>query len=157
MSSKQSLHRRNRRSARRLGAMLSVELVMVLPILLIMLLAFVEFGLLLMATQGVGAAANLGAREAALASSTEASVKIAADGALEGWVWKGKHEVVVFVNGVRVDFSEPTDLIATAPTGSDISVTVNVPMIQAAPNLLAYFGIDLTGKDLTTTYVTRKE
>ncbi|MDX1943886.1 MAG: TadE/TadG family type IV pilus assembly protein [Pirellulaceae bacterium] len=151
----QNTTRRHRRH--RVGSALSVELVMVLPILLIILLAFVEFGLLLMATQGVGAAANLGAREAALASSTELSVKAAADDALAGWVWQGKHEVVIFVNGTRVNFSDASDLVQDAPTGSDISVTVNVPMVQAAPNLLAYFGIDLTDKDLTTTYVTRKE
>jgi Flp pilus assembly protein TadG len=137
--------------------MLSVELVLVLPILLIVLLAFVEFGLLLMATQGVSASANLAAREAALASATEASVEAAADDALAGWVWNGKHEVVVFVNGVKVDFTTPPDLIAMAPTGSDISVTVNVPMTDAAPDLLAYFGISLEGKELTTTFVTRKE
>jgi hypothetical protein len=149
-----------RRRHRRLGAVLSVELVLVLPILLIVLLAFVEFGLLLMASQGVGASANLGAREAALASSTEVSVVSAVDDALAGWVWKGKHELVIFVDTgsgpVKVVFGGP-DEIAAAPSGSEISVTVNVPMTQAAPDLLRYFGISLDGKELTTTYVTRKE
>ena len=148
------------RRRHRLGAMLSVELVMVLPILLIVLLAFVEFGILLMASQGVGASANLGAREAALASSSEASVAAAVDDALAGWVWKGKHELVIFIDTgsgpVKVVFGGP-DEIAAAPTGSEISVTVNVQMTQAAPDLLRYFGISLADKELTTTYVTRKE
>jgi Flp pilus assembly protein TadG len=137
--------------------MLSVELVMVLPILLVVLLAFVEFGILLMASQGVGAASQHGAREAALASATRASVVTAADSALAGWVWKGKHEVVVFVNGVKATAADPIDLVQAASTGSAISVSVNVPMQDAAPNLLRYFGIDLATKELTTTYVTRKE
>jgi Flp pilus assembly protein TadG len=137
---------------------------MVLPILLIVLLAIVEFGLLLMATQGVSAAANLAAREAGLASSTEASVVAAADSALSGWLWRGKHEVVIFVNNSKAyDTSladpdtAPGDQIAAAPSGAAISVTINVPMTQAAPDLLRYFGISLVDKDLTTTFVTRKE
>ena len=62
------------RKSSRKGAVLSVELVMVLPILLFVLLAFVEFGLMLMSQQGLAAASSLGARHAALTWSTEASV-----------------------------------------------------------------------------------
>jgi len=148
---------KKRLKRRRRGVMLAVELVMVLPVLLIVLLAFVEFGILLMASQGVGASASLAAREAALASSTEASLVGAAEGALEGWVWKGKHEVVIFVNGAKVDLNDANDDLQSAATAAEISVTINVPMTQAAPDLLRYFGLSLAGKDLTATYVTRKE
>ncbi len=144
------------RTARRKGAVLSIELVMVLPILLVIVLAFVEFGILLMATQGVGAAANVGARAAALPSSTRASVVSAVDGALTGWIWKGQHEVVIFVNNTAVTALTP-DHLANAATGSVVSVTVNVEMDAAAPDLLRYFGISIAGKEITTTYVTRKE
>ena len=48
-------------------------------------------------------------------------------------------------------------VLQNAPSGAVVSVTVNVPMNDAAPDLLKYFGISTAGKDLTTTYVTRKE
>jgi hypothetical protein len=145
----------NGHAQRRKGAVLSIELVMVLPILLVVLLASVEFGILLMATQGVGAAASVGARAAAIPSSSRTRVEAAVNAALDGWVWQDEHEVVIFVNNNRVTPAD--DYLASAVTGDVVSVTVNVPMDQAAPDLLRYFGISIAGKELTTTYVTRKE
>jgi Flp pilus assembly protein TadG len=144
-----------RYARRRKGAVLSIELVMVVPILLSLLLAAVEFGILLMATQGVGAAANIGSRAAAVPSSNLASVEAAVNTALDGWAWRGKHKVLIFVNGQKATPGD--DRLASAVTGDVVSVTVNVPMNQAAPDLLRYFGISIAGKELTTTYVTRKE
>jgi hypothetical protein len=139
---------------RRRGNVLSIELVMVVPMLLVIVLAFVEFGILLMASQGVGAAANSGAREAALPSASAASVQGAVQSALAGWVWQGRHNVLIFVNNQKdVDGS----LLAGATTGDWISVTVSVPMNDAAPDLLRYFGISIANKELRTTYATRKE
>jgi Flp pilus assembly protein TadG len=140
----------------RKGAVLSVELVMVLPILLFVLLAFIEFGLMLMSQQGLAAASSLGARQAALTGATEASVVTTIDNALSGWSWKPNREIVVLVNGSIIAL-DGSDQIANAPTGAVISVSVNVPTDKAAPNLLKWIGIDTDGKDLTTTYVTRKE
>ncbi|MFN0018825.1 MAG: TadE/TadG family type IV pilus assembly protein [Pirellulaceae bacterium] len=141
----------------RKGAVLSVELVMVLPILLFVLLAFVEFGLMLMSQQGLAAASSLGARQAALTGATEASVVTTVDNALAGWSWKPYRELVVVVDGNKIDPLVAPDEIQLAPTGAVISVSVNVPTDKAAPNLLKWIGIDTAGKDLTTTYVTRKE
>ena len=140
----------------RKGAVLSVELVMVLPILLFVLLAFIEFGLMLMSQQGLAAASSLGARQAALTGATETSVITTVDNALTGWSWKPNRELVVLVNGSKIVLGG-SDEIASAPTGAVISVSVNVPTDKAAPNLLKWIGIDTAGKDLTTTYVTRKE
>lgn len=140
----------------RKGAVLSVELVMVLPILLFVLLAFVEFGLMLMSQQGLAAASSLGARHAALTWSTEASTQATVDNALAGWSWQADRELVVLVNGSKIVLGDADD-IQSAPTGAVISVSVNVPTDKAAPNLLKWIGIDTAGKDLTTTYVTRKE
>lgn len=142
--------------AARKGAVLSVELVMVLPILLFVLLAFVEFGLMLMSQQGLAAASSLGARQAALTGATEASVQAAVDNALVGWSWKDDREIVVVVNGSLIALGG-ADEIQNAPTGSIISVSVNVATDKAAPNLLKWIGLDTAGKELTTTYVTRKE
>ncbi len=130
---------------------------MVLPILLMVLLATVEFGILLMASQGVGASASVGARNAALPSSSKATVTAAVATALDGYVWQGTEEVVIFVDSGGGFVKDNGPVLAAAPSGSIVSVTVNVEMDQAAPNLLKYFGISLTGKELTTTYVTRKE
>lgn len=145
---------KNRRS--RTGAVLALELIMVMPILLMVLLATVEFGILLMSSQGVGAAAAHGSRNAALPSSSRASVVSAVDSALSGYIWQSKAEVVVFVDGIK-DTPVPGTLLANAPSGSIVSVTVNVKMNDAAPDLLKYFGISVATKSLTTTYVTRKE
>ena len=145
----------SRKNSRK-GAVLSVELVMVLPILLFVLLAFIEFGLMLMSQQGLAAASSLGARQAALTGATEASVIATVDNALLGWSWKPNRELVVLVNGSKITLGG-TDEILNAPTGSVISVSVNVKTDKAAPNLLKWIGIDTAGKDLTTTYVTRKE
>ena len=139
----------NRRHRR--GAALSLELLMVL-------LATVEFGILLMASQGVGAAAAHGSRNAALPSSSKASVTAAVATALDGYIWQGAEEVVIFVDsgsGFVKDVSG--SVLLNAPSGSIVSVTVNVESNQAAPDLLKYFGISLLNKELTTTYVTRKE
>ena len=144
--------------SRRLGAMLSIELIIVLPILLAILLASVEFGILIMAQQGVGAAANMGAREAAKPSSSKSSVEAAVAAAVQGWKWKNDDEIVIYVDGVK----DTGSLLATAPTGATVSVTVNVAMNKAAPDLLNTFGIKLAAtlghpRELTATYVTRKE
>jgi Flp pilus assembly protein TadG len=143
------------RTERRKGAVLSIELVVVLPILLSILLATVEFGMLLMSSQGVSAAANVGSRAAALSSSTRSTVEAAVNNSLNGWKWQAAHEVVIFVNGNRV--TPTNDFLAAAVTGDVVSVTVNVDMDDAAPDLLRYFGISIAGKELTTTFVTRKE
>lgn len=145
-----------RRRSRR-GAVLALELIMVLPVLFIILLATVEFGILLMASQGVGAAANVGSRNAALPSSSKASVEAAVNTALSGYAWDGMHETVIFVDQGLGFVKDNGLVLQSAPSGSIVSVTVNVPMDDAAPDLLKFFGISIANKDLTTTYVTRKE
>ncbi|WP_254511048.1 TadE/TadG family type IV pilus assembly protein [Anatilimnocola floriformis] len=142
----------------RQGAVLALELIMVLPILLMVLLATVEFGILLMSSQGVGAAAAHGSRNSALPSSSKASVEAAVNAALDGYIWQSAQETVIYVDsggGFVKDISGT--VLSSAPSGSIVSVTVNVESDQAAPDLLKYFGISLAGKEITTTYVTRKE
>lgn len=149
--------KKNRRT--RTGAVLALELIMVMPILLMVLLATVEFGILLMASQGVGAAAAHGSRNSALPSTSTASVTAAVATALDGYIWQGTEEVVIYVDagGGFVLDTPGNNVLENAPSGSIVSVTVNVESDQAAPDLLKYFGISLAGKEITTTYVTRKE
>ncbi|QDU31031.1 TadE-like protein [Anatilimnocola aggregata] len=158
---KQTAARRGIASAARRGAVLALELVLALPILLIVLVATVEFGILLMASQGVGAAASIGSRNAALPSSSRASVEAAVSTALDGYVWNGMEEVVIHVdyndNAGFLPDEGANNRLANAPSGSLVSVSVNVFMDDAAPDLLRQFGISIANKELTTTFVTRKE
>jgi Flp pilus assembly protein TadG len=157
----QSERSSRRQLKRRRGIALSVELVVALPILFIVLLAIVEFGLLLMSSQGVSAAANLGAREAALSSSSYTSVKTAVNNAVVGYNWKNYTDVVIFVDGVKdtggTNPMSPNNALQNAPSGAIVSVTVNLPMNEAAPDGLKLFGITLAGHEVTATFVTRKE
>lgn len=153
-------HHSQRRSSRRRGVALSVELVMVLPILFAVLLATVEFGILLMASQGLAAAANIGAREAALPSADYASVTTAVQTALDGYVWKTdpQLEVSIFVNG-NIDRGPlfPPEELAAAITGDVVSVVVSIPMDRVAPDALKFVGISIAGRELRSTFVTRRE
>lgn len=151
-----------RRSQRRIGAVLSIELVMALPILFSILLATIEFGILLMASQGVNAAAHVGTREAALAGSTDAQVNTAVQNSLNSWSWKAQATTQLYINGSPRSLTDGFDDLAAARSGDLLSVTVTVRMIDAAPNLLTFVGITLAPtvsdpKILTNTYVTRKE
>ncbi len=155
-------HNRNNRNIRqraksRLGAVLSIELVMALPILLAVLLALVEFGTLLMASQAVNAAAHVGAREAALAGSRDGLVVSAIQNATSSYQWQADAQTTVYINGTLVSLSDGNDNLANATSGDLISVTVSVPMNRAAPDLLKFVGIGLGSNELTNTYVTRKE
>ena len=153
-----SILTRRRPQGRRRGVALSVELVMVLPVLFAVLVGTVEFGILLMSSQGVSAAANIGAREAALPSSDLASVTAAVHTALEGYIWDnppvpGVVEVRVLVNGTL----DTGTLLANAAAGDIVTVIVDCPMDSAAPDALSIFGISLAGRELTSTFVTRRE
>lgn len=149
--------RKGRKAKSRLGAVLSIELVMAMPILLVVLLALVEFGTLLMASQGVNAAAAVGTREASLAGSRDALVQQALANAIDTYPWKTSATTTVFINGQQISLTDGTDNLAAARSGDLISVTVSVPMTAAAPNLLSFVGISLGSNQLTNTYVTRKE
>lgn len=171
------MHQRHTKTTkRRLGALLSIELVIALPVLLIVVFAAVEFSFLLLGSQAITAAANIGARQAALPSSTSDDVRDAIFQALDSWRWAEDDylQVLIFVdqnnNGVIEEselaydsqdnstFDPPaTDEVANAPTGTDIQVTINLPSDQAAPDLLTLFNIGLAGEELTATFITRKE
>ncbi len=157
---------------RRLGALLSLELVIALPVLLIVVFAAVEFSFLLLGSQAITAAANVGAREAALPSSTATDVRNAVFQALQSWRWAtNEHmQVLIFVDTDGADEldlvydsqnpamdDEPENEVRDAPTGTDIQVTIKLPSNQAAPDLLSLFGLGLNGQELTASFVTRKE
>jgi hypothetical protein len=134
------------RKTRRRGA-LTIELVMVLPVVLLVLLAIVEISLLLVAGQAVSAAAGVGAREATMPGATRATVEQAVAHSLQPWKFGPR------IDEVRID---PPFVSLVAP-GKPVTVTVSVDAAAAAPDLLKYIGISLSGHKLSTTYVARKE
>ena len=128
---------------------------------------------MLLGSQAITAAANVGARQAALPSSTADDVHDAIFQALQSWRWATEEQlqVLIFVdtdNGVgELDLvydshnpaidDLPENEVGMAPTGTDIQVTVKLPSDEAAPNLLSIFGLNLSGEELTASFVTRKE
>jgi Flp pilus assembly protein TadG len=166
-------YKTNRKS--RLGALLSLELVIVLPVLLVVVFATVEFSFLLLGSQAITAAANVGARQAALPSSTAEDVRFAVFQALNSWKWthtEGALQVLIFVDedgdGIQASDlvydslsasldDETANVVGTAQTGTDIQVTINLQSIDAAPDLLSIVNLGLQDQELTASFVSRKE
>ena len=140
--------RRGRR--RRKGAVLTVEMLFVLPLIILVSLAIAEFSFMLLGMQAIAAAANVGAREAALPSSSDASVEMAVEDALAGWIFQGKEETKTFVNGSDVD-------VSTADSGDTVEVTVILETNHAVPDMLKFIGLSIAGQETRATFVTRRE
>ncbi|MBN1911723.1 MAG: pilus assembly protein [Pirellulales bacterium] len=132
---------------RRRRAVLSLELVLVLPVLLLVLLAIFQMSTYLLATQAIQAAALAGAREATLPGASAEGIEHSVHRALGGWRFRDDVDVTI----------RPDDW-ASLPSGEGVSVTVRVDADKAAINSLAILpGLSLEGKDITGQYVMRKE
>ena len=144
-----SIHDR-RQQRKRKGAVLTVEMLFILPLIVLVMLAIAEFSFMLLGMQAIAAAANVGAREAALPSSSDATVEMAVEDALAGWVFQTKEETKTFVNGSDVD-------VATAVTGDTVEVAVILKTTHAVPDMLKFIGLTVAGQELRATFVTRRE
>jgi hypothetical protein len=125
--SSDSLHDHNRR-----GAVLSMELVLVLPLFLLLIFSLVEFSMLTAGQARVASAAQAGARYMSLSGAGESAVQ----------------ERVAQVLGA--DLSAVCS-IAVEPAiyvGETGYVTVSVPMQTASPDLLWFIGFGLAGRSL---------
>lgn len=123
------------RAPRRIGALLSVELLFVLPLLVLLLLALVEFVLLINAEAKVSLASQEGARAAALGGSysdVQAAVTqvLGSDVAIQATI------NVNYPNG-------------TSSTGDPVQVVVSLPASLLVPNSLSAIGFDVTKITLT--------
>ena len=127
---------------RRRGAVLSMELLLVLPIVAGLLLALVEFSMLWSANQRVKLAANAGARVASFSGSNLPAVEQAAALALN------KRSLLQTMQ-VAVQGGQHT--------GDLVCVRVAVPMRAAAPDLLSLFGFSLANRQLSAETIMRKE
>jgi Flp pilus assembly protein TadG len=132
----------NRRTHRRLGAILSMELVVVLPIVIAVCVGMVELSMLWSASHRAQSAAAAGCRVATYPGATMHAVRQAIETNLSKANLIRSYQVEV-VGGLR--------------TGDEIAVTVNVPQSACAPDMLRPFGFSLQGKFVTARSVMRRE
>ena len=111
---------------------LSMDLVLTLPILLILLFGLLEFSLLFFARGDVVDASRAGVRAARLHGATQESVE----------------DEVRYSLGARLASQAQIHTNLGNKTGDEVSVTVQVPMAAAAPDLLWMVGYGLKGRDL---------
>jgi Flp pilus assembly protein TadG len=136
------LRRHNTKSRRRLGAILSMELVLVLPIVLGLIFATIEIGMLWSSGQRVKEAAAAGSRVAGFRGADESAVRRAVEHGL------GRKNLS---ENYTLDISHPDD------NPHEVCVTVTVPMKAAAPDLLTFLGFSLEDRRLTAHSIMRRE
>ena len=126
----------HRRRAARQGALLSTELLLLLPILIVFFLAVVEIAFLISLEARLAAASREGARVAARGGDT---------GDVESAI------ALIFGNPMT---SKVTFVVSfpnvTQNTGDPVAVKVTAPAILYVPNYLAITGYDLTGQMLSS-------
>lgn len=126
----------------RRGAVLTLELLWVLPIVLGLLFALVEFGLLWSASHVVKDAATAGCRVATFPGADEQAVRHAIERTLQRRSLVASYRVQV-ERGRRA--------------GDEARVRVEVPMGAASPDLLRFLGLGLRGRTLSAVTVMRME
>jgi hypothetical protein len=137
---------RAQRRPRRLGAILSLELILVLPILTIILLAIAELSFLMMGYQRVQSASSAACRVGTLPVADSAALNQAMQAAAAQALDK-----VPMVAAYQMTYD-----VGQYP-GDPVWVQVTVPMTAAAPDLLSVVGLSLRGRGLTAKTVMRKQ
>ncbi len=132
---------RTRRHERR-GAILSAELVFVLPVVLTVLMAMIQFSMLWSTQQLAHGAAAAGCRTATYPGATKQDVEWAVARALHKPAL-AQNCLVQVQGGLHV--------------GDEVLVTVQLPQSVAAPDLLRFVGYSLQGRVLTAQCLMRKE
>ena len=117
---------------RRRRGVLTIELIMVLPILLIVLMAVFEFSILFFARASVVQACRTAARQASLGSTDQDQVEAVVRRVLSPSL---QNNLVVY-------------FAPAAKSGEVATVAVQVPMTNAAPDLLWPIGFSLRGRYL---------
>ena len=128
-------HKPRKRSRR--GAVLSLELLLVLPVLWVVCFGFVEFSLLLMGMQRVQTASNAACRVGTLPAADLEAQQTAMNDAAKAALGKPG-----LVNSYQMQ-SQVGQF-----SGDPVQVEISVPMTAAAPNLLLIVGFNLEGRQL---------
>lgn len=140
---------------------MTLEFLLVLPILLIVLLAVVEFGMFFANMQQVPLASRIGAETA---SETPGLPIVPGSVPANIMLEIGQQMATCGIDDYTVilqhNVGSPTTLTSTAGSGGacnaatvlpaiparSVGVTICVPMTELAPNCLALFGFNLTGR-----------
>lgn len=134
--------------SRRRGAILSIEMMMLLSILIPLTFAITEFSLLWSARHTLEAATYEAARAAAMPSFDEPTARAAAEAAADRVL-------------ADPDFQSQREITVTFevdPAGRGfVTVNIRLPMTAAAPDLLEIIGISIEDKFLTASTVARRE
>ena len=127
----------SRKAVKRRGVY-SIELLLTLPMLLIVIMGAVELGMLLSGRAAVVEASRQAARKASLPNATDDEIQAAALGNLSTRMQAGA--------SIQVHGGEKS--------GEEVTVSVQVPMLTASPDLLWPIGYSLSGRQLyaQTTY-----
>lgn len=134
------------RRRRRAGAILSAELMFVLPIVMAVLFAMVEFAMLLVAQQRVEVAAREACRVASLPTTDAKAAE------------KAVHEMAARALGSKnLVCAHRLTYKPAKYAGETVAVEIRVPMKAAAPDMLGLVGFGLGGRQLTARCVMRKE
>ena len=123
---------KNWQSHRRRGAVLTMELVLVLPLLLLLVFSLVEFSMLTAAQARVAAAAQAGARFMSISGASDAAVQ----------------DRVVQILGSNLSAACSIAVQPAKYVGETCYVSVAVPMQSASPDLLWCIGFGLAGRTL---------
>ena len=126
----------------RLGAVLSMELILVLPIVMALLFGMIEIGMLWSSGQRVKEAAAAGSRVAGFRGADELAIRRAVEQGL------GRKALVK---------SYELNVTKIQENPNEVCVTVTVPMSAAAPDMLKFVGFSLVGRTLTAESIMRRE
>jgi hypothetical protein len=121
----------------RKGAILSLELLLVLPILWVVCFGFVEFSLLLMSMQRVQAASSAACRVGTLPTTDLEAQQTAMNDAVKAALGQP---------GLIASYQMQSQVGQFS--GDPVQVEISVPMTAAAPNLLLMVGFNLEGRQL---------
>ena len=119
-------------TSKRRGAILSMELVLILPIFLLLIFAIVEFSMLMSAHTRVANAAQSGARLMSLRGASAEEVR----------------EQVNSLLGAALSRNCLIDVQPASHAGDIGRVSVRVPMQNASPDLLWIAGYSLTTRSI---------
>ncbi len=132
-----------RRGRRRVGALLSAEMLIVTPVVMVMAFGMVEASLLISSYNQLKHASAVGAR---VCSVSPGDCRAAVTAAVQ--------EVLIderLIEHVEI-VCEDSGL-----SGEICRVTLSIEMSEAAPNLLAALGFSLVGRELNVATAMRKE
>ena len=124
---------RQHKPATRRGAILTMELVLVLPVFMLLLFAIVEFSLLSSAQNRITEAAQTGVRQLCITNKSPDDIR----------------ESVKRQLGPKLASQMKVDVVSPADAGELANVRITIPMKNATPDLLWLTGFSVSDRVLS--------